>query len=172
MCWKEIKESPNYEKLKKSVELKFALGMLALYAGITLVCGALIAVAVGVSADSSGLVMPILVLLLIPVPMACFYLYRIFMIFYQIQDYTFSEVVLDRPHSGLTRGMMCFTLEVKNRNGVAVQAQTHEIFVLQGIMEPSFDDYVNQKVLIAYNETTEYVVVVGNDQMSEEYPKQ
>ena len=145
----EIRESPNYQRLKNSVEFKTELRntvvvsctfgalwiLLLLTQEITIIEILFILI-------SSGLIMN--------------QLYRVFHIFSHIDSYTYMEALLDRPHL-CSRGTRYFTVRIRDRSGREFDADTHSIFSRSA---PCFEDYVNQKVLIGYNNVTGLVVVI------------
>ena len=64
--------------------------------------------------------------------------------------------MLDKPHAGY-KGGVYFTVTVTDRRGNRRQVDTANMF---SSGEPMLEDYVNQKVLIGYNEETELVAVI------------
>ena len=139
--------------------MRFAKHNAILYGGITAV-SVLFIVLIGSLKSPEASALAAVMLLLFLAPIALFYLYRIFMIYHHINDYTFTEVELSKPHSSWER-MMCFAVTVKDRQGRNITTDTHSIFYTHGLTEPLLEEYINKKVLVAYNNTTEYVVVIG-----------
>ncbi len=159
VSWQTIKESPNYPRLKASVEMRFARHNAVLYAVMAGVSALFILLIGSIKSPGAGAAASVMLLLFLS-PIALFYVYRIFKIYHHIDAYTFTEAELIRLHSGFNR-MMYFTVTVKDRSGRDITVDTHEIFAPHGIMEPLLEDYVGKKVLIGYNNATEYVVVIG-----------
>ena len=83
-------------------------------------------------------------------------LYRVFHIFSHIDSYTYTEAFLDRPHL-CNRGTRYFTVRIRDCFGREFDANTNNIFNKN---EPCFEDYIDQKVLIGYNNVTGLVVVI------------
>lgn len=160
--WQEVKESPNYSRLKDSLELRCARNNLLLYSVITVVfalvsvCGIAAKPGRGTASAAMILVMTLTVL----IPATGFYLYRIFLIFHHIDAYSFTEVVLDTPRTGMGRDMMYFEIKVRDRFGAEVAVETHALFSTRSTTAP-LEDYVNKKVLIGYNNATKFVAVIG-----------
>lgn len=153
---RQIKESPNYGRLKNSVELRSAKKDL-LFVGIFFLVMTLLLVP-GLSAD---VVRPntmsfVLVYFFLFLPLLVYALYRVVILFVHIDRYVFSEAVLDKPHQSGRNGMY-FTVTLRDRYGREFQADTRAIF---STGDPNFEDYLNQRVLIGYNEETECVVVI------------
>lgn len=157
--WQEVKESANYGRLRNSVEMRVAKHSVALYGGILAFSLMMVAAPILMTEDAAMAALGITVILLALIPFPLFYIHRIFKIYSHIDDYTFTEVVLDKPHGGFNR-MIYFSVTVKDRFGASIPVDTHEIFYTHG-WEPLLEDYVNKKVLIGYNNVTQYVVVIG-----------
>lgn len=159
--WQEVKESPNYERLKNSVEMQCAKRQLILLSVVTGFCALMVAAPIALSEDPAMTAMGVTFMLMMLLPFPIFYIYRIFKIYSHIDDYTFTEVVLDKPHGGWGRDTMYFDVKVRDRFGKEIYTETHAIFATQGEFSPLIEDYINKKVRIGYNNTTEYIVVIG-----------
>lgn len=149
----EIKESPNFQRLKNSVEFK-AEWLSSLIVGIF--CLILILLMFTVGSLNSANTARAVIGTIIMIPCLLYQLYRLVRIFFHMDSYTYTEAVLDRPKQGY-KGSMYFTVRIRDRSGREFDADTHSIFSRS---EPCFEDYVNQKVLIGYNNVTGLVVVI------------
>lgn len=160
--WQEVKESPHYSRLRGSLELRCARNNLLIYSIMTVVfvlvavCGMAAKPGRGSASAAMILVMTLTVL----IPATGFYLYRIFQIFHHIDAYCFTEVVLDKPRSGMGRDMTYFEVKVRDRLGAEIAVETHALFSTRSATA-SLEDYVNKKVLIGYNYVTKFVAVIG-----------
>lgn len=152
----EIRESPNYERLKNSVEVRSCGRDCLIFGIITAVYSLIVTLPVkryGGSGDTAVLWM---LYLLVILPFFLYMIYKLVEVFLYINYYTFTEVVLDRPRQGY-KGAMYFTVILRDRQGRELEADTRQIFSRGN---PNFEDYVNQRALIGYNDKTERVVVV------------
>ena len=149
----EIKESPHYQRLKNSVEFK-AEWLSSLIVGIFCLILILLMFTVG-SLNSAGTARAVIGAIIM-IPCLLYQLYRLVRIFFHMESFTYTEAILDRPKQGY-KGSMYFTVRIRDRSGREFDADTHSIFSRS---EPCFEDYVNQKVLIGYNNDTELVVVI------------
>ena len=149
----EIRESPNYQRLKNSIEFK-AEWRSTWIVGIFCQILILLMFTVGSlhSADTARAVIGAIIM----IPCLLYQLYRLVRIFFHMESYTYTEAVLDRPKQGY-KGSMYFTVRIRDRSGREFDADTNTIF---NRSEPCFEDYVNQKVLIGYNNVTGLVVVI------------
>ena len=149
----KIRESPNYERLKKSVEVKACVRDLLIFGALLIFFALLIAAPAADNRSNAGIWA---ILLFVLVPCVLYFSYKLIEIFLYIDCYSFTEVVLDRPRQGY-RGVMYFTVTIRDRHGRELEVDTRHIFS-QG--NPNFEEYVNQRALIGYNDQTERVVVV------------
>lgn len=108
-----------------------------------------------------GWVLALVVGLLVIVPFWCWYSWRIWKIFKDPGDYVFCKVILSQPHSGKIRGAFYFTVVLETEEQGRFVANTASIFQSHGWLGPLLEDYVNHEVTIAYNLSTEQVVVIG-----------
>lgn len=90
-----------------------------------------------------------------------FYLWRILCIFRNPEGYIFCDCVLNQVHSNPFLRSFFFTVRVEMPDGRTEYVDTHAIFATHGIFEPIMEDYVNSTVTIAYNPSTDMVVVIG-----------
>ena len=161
MLWfQKIKDSPNYPRLKNSVQYRFERKQFLVIAGIL---GAAYLLGLMVSLDlirfepgREGCIAVLLLMSFIILPLIAYVAYRWLRLFLHIDDWSFSEAVLDKPHAGY-KGGVYFTVTVTDRRGNRRQVDTANMF---SSGEPMLEDYVNQKVLIGYNEETELVAVI------------
>lgn len=149
----EIKESPNFRRLKDSVEYKAERRNTWI---IGLFCLILILLMFAAGADGGADSARTVLAAILIIPCFLYQLYRLVRIFFHIDSYTFSEVMLDQPKQGY-RGSLYFQIRVRDRYGREFDTDTNRIF---GRAEPCFEDYVNQKVLIGYNHRTALTVVI------------
>ena len=149
----EIKESPNFQRLKNSVEFK-AEWRSTWIVGVFCLILILLMFTVGSlnSADTARAVIGTIIM----IPCLLYQVYRLVRIFFHMESFTYTEAVLDRPKQGY-KGSMYFTVRIRDRSGREFDANTNNIFNRN---EPCFEDYVNQKVLIGYNNDTGLVVVI------------
>ena len=162
MRWlKAVKDSPNYPRLKESVEYRFwkreLLGTSAVLGGIlfliTLFCLPILLDFDG----ASGIVLKgLLAIAAIYLPIIGYYGYQWLAIFRHIDSYTFCETVLDRPH--MSRYGAGYTVEITDRRGSKLTRDTTKMFRSES--EPYLEEYNNQKVLVGYNEETDRVAVI------------
>ena len=156
----QIKASPHYETLKNAVEVRHAKKYALMYALLTLVSGFLLWTPISVKEDPGAYSFLVVLVVVGMSPFWLFYLLRIALIYQRIDGYLFREVVLDRPHGGMMRDSIYFTVELPDRQGKPVTAETNSIFSSRGTVQPAMEDYVNQKALLAYHPETERVVVI------------
>ena len=149
----EIKESPNFQRLKNSVEFKAEWRSTWI---VGVFCLILIFLMFTVGSLHSANTARSVIGTIIMIPCLLYQLYRLVRIFFHIDSYTYTEAVLDRPKQGY-KGSMYFTVRVRNRFGKEIDVDTNRIF---SRAEPNFEDYLNQKVLIGYNNVTGLVVVI------------
>lgn len=159
MTWlSKIKESPNYARLRNSLEFRYVRRQ-ALLIGIP--CGIILLLAILVGAVGGDLsarsAFTFAMGLVFLLPVSAYYIYRLVSLFFSIDRYVFTEVLLDRPHMGGRYGAY-FTVTVRDRSGRELQRDTSCMF--GNMHEPCFDDCVNKKMLIGYNEETDRVVVI------------
>ena len=156
MHWlQKIKESPNYDRIRNSVEFK-AQRRHALFVWIATAALLLLVGLTGVDGSAKN-VMSFVVLILLAVPYSLYYVYRVGVLFWKIDRWAFSETILDRPHLGY-KSSAWFTVTVRDRSGRELEKETSHIFSTTA--EPIFEEYVNQRVLIAYHDETDTVAVI------------
>ena len=161
MLWlQKIKDSPNYPRLKNSVQYRFERKQFLVIAGIL---GAAYLLGLMVSLDlirfepgRDGGIAILVMMSVMVLPMVAYFAYRWLRLFLHIDAWRFSEAVLDKPHAGY-KGGVYFTVEITDRRGNKKQVDTANMF---SSGEPMLEDYANQKVLIGYNEETELVAVI------------
>lgn len=156
---RKIMEHPNFQRIKESVEFKClkkeALLMLGIL-GVLLLLVLLLVCSVGSTNLRPKSAMQLFMLIMVLIGAFCYYTYRFWELFGHIDRYTFSNALLNEPHQGY-KGSMFFTVEVRNRQGKMIKKDTRNIFS-KG--EPNFEDYLNQQVLVGYNDKTDIVVVI------------
>lgn len=163
MHWlQNIKDSPNYPRLKDSVDYRYwkkQFCILAgIFAGLSLLQLLALLPAMGHDTESDAIiVMAIVFLLLIYMAFIIGFAYVWLEIFLHINSYTFCEVMLDHPHLH-GRGAVSFSVEVSDRRGKKLIKETSKMFHSEA--EPYFEEYNNQKVLVGYNEETDRIVVI------------
>ena len=161
MLWlQKIKDSPNYPRLKNSVQYRFERKQFLVIAGIL---GAAYLLGLMASLDlirfepgRDGGIAILVMMSVMVLPMVAYFAYRWLRLFLHIDAWRFSEAVLDKPHAGY-KGGVYFTVEITDRRGNKKQVDTANMF---SSAEPMLEDYVNQKILIGYNGETELVAVI------------
>ena len=154
---REIKEHRHYETIRKSVELRHDLRVAILVCVIAAVILAFAYGTNGVSSLQAKSAVTVLICLLVLIPYCLYRIYRVVIPFFYMDSYSFTEVLLDKPHHQ-GKGSMYFTVTIRDRMGRELEVDTHAVF--EQYWEPVFEDYINQKALIAYNEKTETVLVI------------
>ena len=158
--WQEVKESANYSRLKQSLEMRVAKQNAILYGVIAGFCLMMVALPLALAEEPDMAALGVTVILMCMLPFPLFYIHRIFKIYAHIDDYTFTEALLDKPRGGFNRGIY-FSITVKDRFGASIPVETHEIFATHGSLGPTLEEYVNRTVTVGYNNATGYVVVIG-----------
>ena len=143
------------EKLKCSLEMAHIRSEMVIYTVIAAAYIALFTLAWG------GWVLALIVGLLVIAPFLCWDGWRIWNIFREPGEYIFCKVLLSQPHSGKMRGTFYFTIVLETEERGRFAANTSPIFQGHGWLGPLLEDYVNREVTIAYNLSTEQVVVIG-----------
>lgn len=101
------------------------------------------------------------ILLLLYSPFLFYYLYRYFRVLRHPDAFEFYEAFLNEPHLSFYYRTNYFTVTFVDNSGRTVRADTKAIFGPGRVpLLPFFDDYFNQKVLIAYNSESEEVIVI------------
>ena len=143
------------EKLKCSLEIAHIRSEIIVCAFITAAYIALFTLAWG------GWVLALIIGMVVLVPFLCWEGWRIRKIYREPAGYVFCKATLSQPHSGKRQGAFYFTVVLETEEKGTFAANTSPIFQSGGWMGPLLEDYVNQKVTIAYNRDTEQVVVIG-----------
>ena len=94
-------------------------------------------------------------------PLLIFSLVRIIRIFRKPESYHFCKTTLSNPKGGNLRHTIRFAVLLEDSEGKKFMADTHSIFYTSGLIGPLLEDYVNQTVIVAHNEETGMVVVIG-----------
>ena len=149
----QIREHRHYETLKNSVEHRHDRRVAIFVTAATVVI--LLLSSIGIERARSVVASAVGMMIMIPYSLYC--IYRAVIPFVAMDSYAFTEVMLDQPHSGGKNGMY-FTVTLRDRMGREFQTETRTIF--GNVSDPVFEDYINQKALIAYNEKTETVLVI------------
>lgn len=152
----KIRESPNYDRLRHSVEVRSCARDCLIFGIITAVYSLIVTLPTRRYGDSGDIAFLWLIYLLVFIPFFLYTVYKLVEVFLYIDCYSFTEVVLDRPRLGY-RGAMGFAVTVRDRQGRELEVDTRKIF---GQGNPIFEEYANQRALIGYNDKTERVVVV------------
>ena len=107
-----------------------------------------------------SVILTMMAVCLLPFLILC--LWRTVQTFRKAESYGFCTAKLSNPMGGRFRDSIKFRVVLEDADGCKFVADTHSIFSThKGFMGLGFEDYVNQKVTIAYNEETENVVVIG-----------
>ena len=149
----EIRESPNYDRLRNSVEAKACTKDCVIVGILFAVFTLIMALPTNNAATQ---VLSWLAYLFLIFPFFLYAVYKLVEIFLHIDSYAFTEVVFDHPRLGY-RGSMSFAVTLDDRQGRKLELETGPIF---SHGSPNFEEYVNQKVLVGYNDKTERVVVI------------
>ncbi len=156
MLWlQKIKDSPNYPRIKNSLEFKTQRRH-ALFVWIATAAMLLIAAVAGVGSSAKS-TMAFVMLIVFAVPYSLYYVYRVGVLFWKMERWAFSETTLDRPHLGY-KGGAWFTVTVRDRSGRELEKETSHIFGTSS--DPVFEDYVNRRVLIGYHDESDTVAVI------------
>ena len=156
----DIKE--NRRELWRSLDMAFVKIFLFWTALVTMVVSATMLLASrGMDPQERGIVIgTILAIAVLPILIFC--AWRTFRIFQAAESYTFCTTTLSNPMGGRFRDSIKFRVLLEDADGYKFVADTHSIFQThKGFMGLGFEDYINQKVTIAYNEETGMVVVIG-----------
>ena len=161
MLWlQKIKDSPNYPRLKNSLQYRYDRKQFLI---IAIALGALYLFTLPLILDlilyepgREGGIAALLLMSFITLPLIAWFAYRWLRLFLHIDVWCFSEAVLDKPHAGY-KGGVYFTVTVTDRRGNKKLVDTTTMFFSS---EPRLEDYVNRSVLIGYNEETEVVAVI------------
>ena len=124
------------------------------------VIGALAGMMGGTKHSGFPWIMP-LTLIIIEGPIFVFLAYRTWKIYDRAEKYRFYETVLDSPFGGWGRNTIRFTVTIPVSEGSRHRVDTHGIFFTHSLFGPNLEDYVNQKVRVAYNEETGTLVVIA-----------
>ena len=112
------------------------------------------------SGERWAAILTIMVVCLLPFLVFC--LWRTIQTFRLASSYTFCTTILSNPMGGRFRDSIKFRVLLEDADGYQFVADTHSIFQTHvGFGGFALEDYVNQKVTIAYNEETGNVVVIG-----------
>ena len=157
--FRKIKEHPNFDRICGGVEWKALkkeiLLMFGIFGGLFVLI-LLVQMSVGSHSVSAREAIHTAMMILILIGLGFYYLYRVWELFWYIDRYSFSTVLFDKPHQGY-RGTMYFTVEVLDRQGQTIRRNTRNLFH-QG--QPNFEEYLNKRVLVGYNDETDAVVVI------------
>jgi hypothetical protein len=151
----QIKESPNYGRIKNSLEFR-AQRHGALIVWIFTAVMLLVASIAGVGNSARG-VMSFILLILFMVTYSLYYVYRLAVLFWKIDHWVFSETLLDKPHQW-RKGGAWFTVTLRDRSGREIVKDTSHIF--GNVSDPVFEDCVNKRALVGYNSETDTVAVI------------
>ena len=107
-----------------------------------------------------SVILTMMAVCLLPFLILC--LWRTVQTFRKAESYSFCTAKLSNPMGGRFRDSIKFRVLLEDVDGYKFVADTHSIFSThKDFSGLGFEDYVNQKVTIAYNEETENVVVIG-----------
>lgn len=164
-------QTENERLIAESADMQYYKGCLGIYIGIWifLMVFSLFAVLFTLLGKPdfsaawtiTGWLVLVLLYSVVFAPFAMYYLYRIHCLKKDIESYFFYEVRLENAHS--VGRALCFSVTIKDENGVPVNVDTKAIFAVGGFVSPLFDDYNNKIVKIGYNPNSGDVVVVKRD---------
>lgn len=152
----EIREHRYYETIKNSVEHRHDRRT-AIFVSIATVVMLVLAFGTFSQIKRAKSMMAVIMGLFVMTPYSLYCTYRAVIPFFFMDRYSFTEVLLDKPHHR-GKGTMYFTVTLRDRWGGEIETETHAIF--GNLSDPVFEDYINKKALIAYNEKTETVLVI------------
>lgn len=103
-------------------------------------------------------------LIIIIFPFVVFYIYKCIYLLKNYNKYIYIEVDLNKPRScEYKRSRMYFEIEIPRLGESNLKKETASIFSTSSdLFAPYFDDYVNKKITIGYQEDNDYVIVIGN----------
>ena len=111
-------------------------------------------------AERWTVILTMMAVCLLPFLILC--LWRTVQTFRKAESYIFCTATLSNPMGGRFRESIKFRVVLEDADGYKFVADTHSIFQTHvGFGGFALEDYVNQKVTIAYNEETGNVVVIG-----------
>ena len=156
MLWlQKIKDSPNYDRIRNSVEFK-AQRRHALFVWIVTAVLLLLTALTGVGKSPKSTV-AFLMTAFFMIPYSLYYVYRVGVLYWKMERWAFSETTLDRPDLGY-KSAAWFTVTVRDRSGRELEKETSHIFGTAS--DPVFEDYVNCRVLIGYHDESDTVAVI------------
>lgn len=157
---KDIKEIRR--ELWQSLDMAFVKVMLFCTAVIAAVECLMALLAAGDLTAGENAAMLITMLTISVLPLLVFCAWRTFRIFQAAESYIFCTAKLSNPMGGRLRDSIKFRVVLEDADGCKFVADTHSIFQTHvGFGGLGFEDYVNRNVIIAYNEETACVVVIG-----------
>lgn len=160
-AWKEPTVAAARRKLRQSMEMALLTKHIILYSAASLVGFVMAILSSGMPRQPEMWIGMGIILAILLGPLLGFYLWRILRIFRQAEHYSFCRTTLDRPHSGIMRNTMNFSVLIRLPDGTQRMRSTHSIFYAYGFTGPLMEDYINKTVTVGYNEETETVVVIG-----------
>ncbi len=156
----KIKDSPNYERLKNSVQYRYdrwQFRIIGIFCAILILpMLALLSLGIGVKGAEVAVAFGI-VYMLAMLCMVAYFAYHWLEIFRYMDSYIFCQVRLDQPHVAGRSGVK-FTVEFTDRHGKLQKRDTDTMF--SSHWEPYLEDYNNKIVLIGYNEETDRIVII------------
>lgn len=110
-------------------------------------------------AERWTVILTMMAVCLLPFLILC--LWRTVQTFRKAESYIFCTATLSNPMGGRFRESIKFRVVLEDADGYKFVADTHSIFSThKDLTGLGFEDYVNQKATIAYNEETGNVVVI------------
>lgn len=152
-------DAEKKDRLKQSLEVAHIRTMMIVYT-LALLVGALLFWLKN-RETAVGLWVAISVWAVFWLVIIAFYGIWLIRIFRKCEEYVFCKAKLSNLHSGKLKNSMYFTVVLEVPGSGKIVENTHAIFQTHGWPGPLVEDYVNQTVQIAYNLTTEQVVVIG-----------
>lgn len=111
-------------------------------------------------AERWTVILTMMAVCLLPFLILC--LWRTVQTFRKAESYIFCTATLSNPMGGRFRDSIKFRVLLEDADGYKFVADTHSIFSThKDLTGLGFEDYVNKKATIAYNEETGNVVVIG-----------
>ena len=142
--------------LRRSADVAYYKGQMILLGTVTVIF-ALLAAICAIATGSPVFWVVLLPSAVICVPLILWGIYHLCHIFKNVERYRFFEETMAHPQSAWGRSMY-FVIQLEGRT-----VETRAIFHAYGLLAPQFNDYIDQKALIGYNDVTEELVVIRKE---------
>jgi len=152
-------DSEKKERLKQSLEVAHIRTLIIIYTVAMLAGAGLCWLQNRETADAVQIVICVFGLFWVAI-MAVYGIWLI-RIFRNVEEYVFCKAKLVKLHGGKMKNSMYFTVVLEIPGEGKILENTSAIFQTHGWPGPLVEDYVNRTVEIAYNLSTQQVVVIG-----------